>query len=63
MKLTQGNYYGTKASKEYMSVSQFKDFLKCPAMAMAKLNGEYAQEKSRALILGSFELFTTISST
>ncbi len=54
MKLTQRNYYGPKASKEYMSVSQFKDFLKCPAMAMAKLNGEYTPERGRALLLGSF---------
>lgn len=54
MKLTNRNYYGTKANREYMSVSQFKDFLKCPAMAMAKLNGEYVPERGRALLLGSF---------
>lgn len=54
MKLTQKNYYGKKANSAYMSVSQFKDFLKCPAMAMAKLSGEYLPEKSRALILGSY---------
>lgn len=53
MKLTQRNYYGQKASQEYMSVSQFKDFLKCPAMAMAKLYGEYEPERGRALVLGS----------
>jgi hypothetical protein len=54
MKLTQKNYYGEKANRAYVSVSQLKDFLKCPAMAMAKLKGEYAQEKSRALLLGSY---------
>jgi hypothetical protein len=54
MKLTQRNYYGQKASREYMSVSQFKDFLKCPAMAMAKLSGGYVPERGRALLLGSF---------
>ena len=54
MKLTHKNYYGPKANSEYMSVSQFKDFLKCPAMAMAKLKGEYVPEKSRALLLGSY---------
>jgi hypothetical protein len=53
MKLTERNYYGPKASREYMSVSQFKDFLKCPAMAMAKLKGEYIPERGRALLLGS----------
>ncbi len=54
MKLTQRNYYGAKANQAYFSVSQFKDFLKCPAMAMAKLSGEYVPERGRALILGSF---------
>jgi hypothetical protein len=53
MKLTSRNYYGAKANQAYFSVSQFKDFLKCPAMAMAKLNGEYVPERGRALILGS----------
>ena len=53
MKLTQRNYYTPKASQAYFSVSQFKDFLKCPAMAMAKLNGEYEPERGRALLLGS----------
>ena len=54
MKLTSRNYYSAKANREFMSVSQFKDFLKCPSMAMAKLNGEYVPERGRALILGSF---------
>jgi hypothetical protein len=54
MKLTQKNYYSAKANCEFMSVSQFKDFLKCPAMAMAKLKGECVPEKSRALLLGSY---------
>ena len=43
MKLTQANYYGKKSNIQYFSVSQFKDFMKCPAMAMAKLKGEYEQ--------------------
>lgn len=54
MKLTSRNYYSKKANQEYFSVSQFKDFLKCPAMAMAKLDGKYDPERGRALILGSF---------
>ena len=37
-----------------MSVSQFKNFQKCEAMAMAQLNGEYIPERGRALILGSY---------
>ena len=54
MKLTNKNYYGAKANSEFMSVSQFKDFMRCEAMAMAKLKGEYEQPKSSALLLGSF---------
>lgn len=54
MKLTNKNYYGAKANQEYMSVSQFKDFAKCEAMAMAKLKGDYKQTGSSALFLGSF---------
>ena len=53
-KLTNKNYYSAKANKEFMSVSQFKDFQRCEAMAMAKLKGEYEQPKSSALLLGSF---------
>ena len=54
MKLTQINYYSPQANREYFSVSQFKDFMKCPAMAMAKLNGTYIEETGRALVLGSY---------
>ena len=54
MKLTNRNYYGAKANSEFMSVSQFKDFRRCEAMAMAKIKGEYEQPKSNALLLGSF---------
>ncbi len=54
MTLTESNYYSAEANQAYFSVSQFKDFLKCPAMAMAKLKGEYVPEYGRALLLGSF---------
>lgn len=54
MQLTQANYYSVKGNEVYFSVSQFKDFMKCPAMAMAKLRGEYDEEFGRALLLGSY---------
>ena len=54
MILTEKNYYSQEANLEYFSVSQFKDFQKCPAMAMAKLRGEYEEEFGRALLLGSY---------
>lgn len=49
--LNQDNYY---QASEYFSVSLFKQFQKCPACAMATLNGEWKPEKSKALLLGSF---------
>ena len=54
MKLTNKNYYGSAANNEFMSVSQFKQFQKCEAMALAELKGEYERPKSKALLLGSF---------
>jgi hypothetical protein len=54
MKLTEKNYYSPKANLAYMSVSQFKNFLKCPAAAMAELKGEYSPGRGRALLLGSY---------
>jgi hypothetical protein len=37
-----------------MSVSQFKNFQKCEAAAMAELTGAYVPERGRALLLGSY---------
>lgn len=53
MKLTARNYYSPKAHKEFMSVSQYKEFCKCEACAMAQLNGEWNKPQSKALLLGS----------
>ena len=45
MELTQDNYYSLEASREYVSVSQYKDFVGtlgkqgCEACAMARLRG------------------------
>lgn len=54
MKLTQRNYFSPKASMEYMSVSQFKAFQKCPASALAEIKGRYKQEKTTPLLVGSY---------
>lgn len=51
MELTKENYY---EHTEYMSASQFKDFLKCPACAMAKIKDEWQPKKSKRLLLGSY---------
>lgn len=54
MILTNDNYYSQEANWEYMSVSQYKDFQKCEAMAMAMLRGEWERPKTTALLVGSY---------
>lgn len=52
--LTAENYYSRQANFAYMSASQFKEFEKCEAAAMAHLRGDYEPPQTKALLLGSF---------
>ena len=54
MQLTSENYYSPEANMEYWSISQYKEFMRCPAAAMARLRGEYEPQMTRALLVGSF---------
>lgn len=60
MQLTDENYYSQEANREYMSVSQFKDFsgtygkLACEYAAKEKLEGRWEDEKTTALMVGSY---------
>lgn len=60
MQLTAENYYSQEANREYMSVSQFKDFagtygkMPCEFSAMEKLEGRWEDEKTTALMVGSY---------
>ncbi len=54
MVLTSENYYGPAANHYYFSVSQYKDFMKCEAMSLAKIRGDYQQPMTRAMLVGSF---------
>lgn len=54
MILTNDNYYSSEANQEYMSVSQYKDFQKCEAMALASLRGEWTRPQTTALLVGSY---------
>lgn len=62
MKLTNENYFSPEASREYISVSQYKEFMgslgknACESMAIAKLKGEWVEdtEQSQALMVGSY---------
>ena len=57
--LNDENYYTLEADKAYCSASQFLDIVGrpsipgCEARAMAKLNGEYEEETTKAMLIGS----------
>lgn len=54
IEVTADNYYSNEMSQAFFSVSQYKDFMKCEAMALAKIRGDYQQPVTRALLVGSF---------
>lgn len=54
MKLTNDNYYSLDADREFMSCSQFEDFLNCEAAAVAKIRGLYEPKKSKAFLVGNY---------
>lgn len=60
MILTSENYFSKEADREYLSVSQYKNFMgslgkvACEAEAMALLRGDWEKEKTTALMVGSY---------
>jgi len=52
MKLNDDTYYSREANQAFFSVSQYKDFCKCEAMAMAKIRGEFEQKQTKAMLIG-----------
>lgn len=54
MNLTAENYFSPENQLAFMGSSQFKAFMACPAAAMAEIRGEYRQEESTALLVGSY---------
>lgn len=52
MKLSDDTYYSADANRLYWSVSQYKDFCKCEAMALAKIRGEFEQPTTKAMLIG-----------
>lgn len=55
MDLNRKNYYSNEADWQYMSVSQFKDFMKCEAAALAKLKEKWAPTSNPiALLVGNY---------
>ena len=53
-KLTNENYYTKEANVFFFSASQIKDFLKCEASAMAKINGEWVEPPTTPMLIGSY---------
>ena len=57
--LTEKNYYSLEADRIYCSASQYLSMIGrpeipgCEARAMAVLNGEYKEETSKAMLIGS----------
>lgn len=54
MLLNNENYYTREANEVFWSASQVKAFLECEAKAMATIRGEYEQEPTTALLMGSY---------
>lgn len=59
--LDKDDYFKQETELEYMSASQFKDFRKCEAMAMAKINGTYKRHKTISMLIGSYIYFLVLS--
>ena len=54
MALTAKHYFTKNSNIKYCGSTQFKNFLKCPAKAMAILEGRVQEEDSTALLVGSY---------
>lgn len=54
MNLTSENYFSPEAQLAFMGSTQFKAFMDCPAAAMAQIRGEYREEETTALLVGSY---------
>ena len=54
MAVNRYNYFSENNNRKYCGSSQFKNFLKCPAKAMAILEGKVQEEESTALLVGSY---------
>lgn len=54
MGLTAKFYFSPNNNRKYCGSSQFKQFMKCSASALAELNGEMDRETTTALLVGSY---------
>lgn len=54
MELTEESYFSRENNLKYCGSSQIKSFADCEARTMAELNGEWEEEKSKSLLVGSY---------
>lgn len=54
MQLTRDNYYTPEADREFLSCSQYEEFLDCEARAMAKLDKRFVREETEAFLVGNY---------
>lgn len=52
--ITEETYFNKENELKYCGSSQIKSFQKCEAATMAKLNGEWEEDPSIALLVGSY---------
>lgn len=52
--LVEENYFSTENELKYCGSSQIKNFMDCEAKTIAKLKGEWKEEPSTALLVGSY---------
>ena len=54
MILTEENYFSKESEQFYIGHSEFCSFQRCEAAALASIRGEWAEESSTALLVGSY---------
>lgn len=52
--VTKENYFSPEIQMAYMSASQFKDFSRCEAAALARIREEFHEPETTALLVGSY---------
>lgn len=52
--VTAANYFSPEIQMAYMGHSQYLDFCRCEAGALAKLRGEYAEPISESMLVGGY---------
>lgn len=53
-KVTQDNYYSNGMAQIYTGSSEIKSMIQCEASTLAKLRGEWQEEKSKAMMVSSY---------